>query len=210
MRRAPFIAPVVFFAMGCSSAPAPVVEPAPSTQSVSVCTYPDGPYGVHEGQTIPPTFQWDGLAPGGAAQQYTTADFYDCDGTKGINALVFDSSGQWCVACQQEALQLENVIAQNWGAAGVNVITLMIEDNNQKPTTDINVAQAWMTDYHLKNVPVALDPAFHFAVYVNGSLGLPYNVLVDPRTMKVVRSPYEPGTGGHDPDMDALLAANRP
>ena len=208
MRR--LFAFVALAATGCSSSPAPVVEPAPSAQSVTACVYPDGPYGIHVGDTIPPTFTWSGLGPGGAAQQYASTDFYDCDGTKGINAIVFDSSATWCGACQEEATQLEGIIANNWGPNGVAVITLMVQDANQNPTTDINVAQAWMTDYHLKNVPVALDPKFNFAVYVNGTLGLPYNVLVDPRTMKVVKSPYEPGTGGHDPDMDALLAANQP
>jgi len=208
MRRLlPFVA---LMATGCSSSPAPVIEPTPATQTVTVCTYPDGPYGIHEGQTIPPTFTWNGLAPGGTPQSYASTDFYDCDGSKGINAIVFDSSGQWCGACQQEAMELEGIIANNWGPNGVAVITLMVEDLNYKPTTDINVAQQWMTDYHLKNVPVALDPKFNFAVYVNGQLGLPYNVLVDPRTMKVVKSPYVVGTAGHDADMDALIYANTP
>jgi hypothetical protein len=197
-------------AIGCSSSPAPVIEPAPPAQGVSAAAYPDGPYGIHVGDTIPPTFTWEGLGPGGTPQQYSSTDFYDSDGSKGINAIVFDSSATWCGACQQEAMELEGIIANNWGPNGVAVITLMVQDANQNPTTNIAVAQAWMTDYHLKNVPVALDPKFNFAIYVNGSLGLPYNVLVDPRTMKVIKSPYEPGTGGHDPDIDALVYQNSP
>ena len=211
MRRVLALGPfVVVVAMGCSSSPGPVVEPAPTAQSVTACTYPDGPYGIHVGDTVPPTFTWSALGPGGTPQQYASTDFYDCDGTKGINAIVFDSSATWCVACQEEAMQLEGIIANNWGPNGVAVITLMVEDGNSVPPKDISVAQAWMDDYHLKNVPVAIDPTFDFAIYVNGSLGLPYNVLVDPRTMKVVKSPYEPGTGGHDPDIDALVSANQP
>jgi hypothetical protein len=210
MRRLLAIAALAPITLGCSSSPAPVVEPAPPTQAVTVGTYPDGPYGIHVGDTIPPTFTWSGLAPGGTPQQYASTDFFDPDGTKGINAIVFDSSATWCGACQQEASSLEGIIANNWGPNGVAVITLMVEDGNHTPSSDINVAQAWMTDWHLKNVPVALDPKFGFAVYVNGSLGLPYNVLVDPRTMKVIKSPYEPGAGGHDADMDALIYANTP
>jgi hypothetical protein len=196
--------------LGCSSGPATIVEPSPSAQPVNVGTYPDGPYGVHVGQTVSPDFTWNGLGPGGTPQTYTSADFFDVDGSKGINAIVFDSSGQWCGACQQEATELEGIIRSNWGPNGVTVITLMVEDNNYKPTNDIGVAQSWMTDYHLTNVPVALDPAFHFAIYTNGQLGLPYNVLVNPRNMQVVKSPYEMGPGGHDADIDALIAANKP
>ena len=196
-------------AFGCSSDPGPIVEPSPSASPVTEGAYPDGPYGIAEGATVPPTFTWNGLGPGGTPQTYTPADFFDVDGSKGINAIVFDSSGQWCAACQQEALELEGIIANNWGPSGVAVLTLMIEDNNYKPTTDIGVADSWMTMYHLKNVPVALDPAFHFAIYTGGSVGLPYNVLVNPRNMQVVKSPYFPGPGGHDADIDALLAANQ-
>ena len=107
-------------------------------------------------------------------------------------------------------MELEGIIKNNWGPNGVTILTLMVEDNNYKPTNDIGVAQSWMTDYHLTNVPVALDPAFHFAIYTNGSLGLPYNVLVNPRNMQVVKSPYIMGQGGHDPDIDALIAENKP
>jgi hypothetical protein len=196
-------------ALGCSSSPSPVVEPAPSAKAVTTCTYPAGPYGIAEGATVPPTFTWSGLGAGGTPQSYTSGDFFDCDGSKGINAIVFDSSGEWCGACQQEAMQLESIIKTNWGPNGVSVITLMIQDNNQMPTTDIGVADWWMKQFHLSDVPVALNPTFDFAIYTSGSLGLPYNVLVNPRNMQVIKSPYFPGTGGHDADIDALLAANQ-
>jgi thiol-disulfide isomerase/thioredoxin len=202
----PFIAVAVF---GCSSGANPVVETAPSAKAVTAAPYPAGPYGIGVGATVPPTFTWNGLGPGGTAQSYASTDFFDSDGSKGINAIVFDSSGEWCGACQQEATELEGIIQSNWGPNGVAVITLMIQDNNQQPTTDIGVATWWMTQFHLSDVPVALDPMFDFAIYTDGTLGLPYNVLVNPRNMQVVKSPYTPGPGGHDADMDALIAANQ-
>jgi hypothetical protein len=57
------------------------------------CDYPDGPYGVGEGQIVPPTLTWQGFAPG-ASSPTTIAitDFFDCDGSRGINALYFDTS----------------------------------------------------------------------------------------------------------------------
>jgi thiol-disulfide isomerase/thioredoxin len=202
-------------AFGCSSTDTSstgstaLAEPAPKAQAVTVCTYPDGPYGKEVGKTIPPTLTWSGLGPGGQPTTYKSTDFFDCDGTKGINAIVFDSSATWCGACQAEASELEGIIKSNWGANGVAVITLMVEDANHKPPSDVSVAQDWMKQFHLNNVPVAINPTFDFAVYTNGSLGLPYNVLVNPRNMQVIKSPYNPGAGGHDGAMDALLAANQ-
>ncbi len=200
--------------VGCSAADTSTKtsvrgEPAPAATPVTVCTYPDGPYGFSVGKVIPATLKWDGLGAGGSPVTYTSSDFLDCDGSKGINAVLFDTSAQWCGACQQEASQLESIIRTNWGANGVAVITLMIEDNNGKRTSDVAVAQQWMKAFHLTNVPVVMDPQFEFASYVNGTIGLPYNVLVNPRDMKVLKVAYNVGPGGHEPAIDGLIAANK-
>ncbi len=57
------------------------------------CEYPAGPYGVGMNQTVPPTLTWQGFAPGAAtASTIRMSDFHDCDGTRGIHALYFDTS----------------------------------------------------------------------------------------------------------------------
>jgi hypothetical protein len=57
------------------------------------CVYPAGPYGVAEGQVVPPTLSWQGYAPGSAtATTVSVQDFFDCDGSKGINAVMVDTS----------------------------------------------------------------------------------------------------------------------
>ena len=59
----------VIATLGCSSPNTPgtgsagVVEPAPAAKAVSVCTYPEAPYGKAVGQTIPPTLTWSGYMP---------------------------------------------------------------------------------------------------------------------------------------------------
>lgn len=197
---------------GCSSAdttPKTVVEPAPSPKAVTVCEYPAGPYGYRVGDVVPADLTWSGLGAGGTPVTYHSADLLDCDGTKGINAIVFDSSAEWCPACQQEARELEGIIRTNWGPNGVQVVTLMMEDNAHNPTTDVNVASKWMKNYGLQNVPVLMDPDFKFASATSGTIGLPYNVLVNPRDMKIVKVAYHPGPGGNDTAMNALVAANK-
>jgi hypothetical protein len=198
---------------GCSagdtSAPKVVTEPSPASKTVTTCDYPAGPYGFSVGKTLPSDLVWSGLGAGGAPVTYHSSDFLDCDGSKGINAIVFDSSAEWCTACQQEARELEGIISTNWGPNGVALITLMVEDNAHNPTTDVNVASKWMKNFGLSNVPVVFDPDFGFASETHGTIGLPYNVLVNPRDMKVLKVQYNPGPGGHESTIDALIAANK-
>lgn len=57
------------------------------------CVYPAGPYGVGPGQTVPPNLSWNGFAPGSsAATTFTAEDLFDCDGSRGIHAVVVDTS----------------------------------------------------------------------------------------------------------------------
>lgn len=63
-------------------------EPGPTE-----CEYPAGPYGVAQGQIVPPNLTWQGFAPGSsAAQTISILDFFDCDGSRGIHAVLFDTS----------------------------------------------------------------------------------------------------------------------
>jgi|RhiMetdeSRZDD1v2_1073273.scaffolds.fasta_scaffold1367617_2 hypothetical protein len=64
-----------------------------STSSGTPCTYPAGPYGVAQGQVVPPTLTWQGYAPGSnTVTTISIQDFFDCDGSKGINAVMVDTS----------------------------------------------------------------------------------------------------------------------
>jgi hypothetical protein len=163
-----------------------------ASDASSSCVYPaaptgpDGGYGVEVGSVLPPTLQWQVYAPGATTPTVLKAtDLYDCDGSKGINAIVFDSSGQWCIACQYEAGNIQNWLsstgpnAGNWTALGVTFITLVIQTNSYEPAS-IVTADQWRTQFNLTDIYVGADPGVSFPT---GSL--PHNLLVDPRTMKV-------------------------
>lgn len=63
-------------------------EPGPTE-----CEYPAGPYGVAQGQVVPPNLTWQGFAPGSStAETISIVDFFDCDGSRGIHAVLFDTS----------------------------------------------------------------------------------------------------------------------
>ena len=56
------------------------------------CEYPAGPYGVAQGDIVPPTLTWQALAPGqDSPSTLTMADLHDCDGTHGIDAIEVDT-----------------------------------------------------------------------------------------------------------------------
>jgi hypothetical protein len=64
-----------------------------SSSSGSNCMYPSGPYGVKEGDTVPSTLTWQGYRPGDSSPStISIEEFFDCDGTKGINALMVETS----------------------------------------------------------------------------------------------------------------------
>ena len=112
-------------------------------------------------------------------------DLYDPDGSKGINAIVFDSSAQWCIACQYEAGNIQQWLSAtgpnsgNWKALGVQLVTLIIQTNAYEPAS-IETAEQWRTLFNLSDIYVGADPNVSFA-----TPSLPHNLVVDPRTMKV-------------------------
>jgi hypothetical protein len=152
----------------------------------SGCVYPAGPYGVTVGKTLDPSLQWQGYVPGATtASTVKITDFYDCDGSRGINALVVDSSGQWCVACQGIAKEIPTWMSSkgdNYTKLGVKILSLIIQNNDYEPAT-VTTAQQWMTLYSLTSIYVVADPVDTFP-----TAELPYQLLVDPRTMKVVHN----------------------
>jgi hypothetical protein len=183
--------------------------------------YPAGPYGITVGSTIDPSLTWQGYLVG--ATSPTTikiTDYYDPDGSKGINALVLDTSAQWCIACQGEAAQIPGWVsstapnAGNWNGLGVRVLTLVVQTNANEPAS-IQTALQWRTQYSLASVlDVVADPNASFTTNV-----FPLNLLVDPRTMKITvdldNDQYNTTVAGHptlqapDPAIASLATKNQ-
>lgn len=170
------------------------------------CPYPPGPYGIVQGKTLSPTFSWNGYVKGSnTVATLTPADIFDCDGKKGINAILIDESATWCGPCNQEAADLPMAM-QTWSAQGVTIVTLMVENLQHKPA-DTSTALAWVKQYNLSPLAnVMADPDFSFASAP--SVGLPMNILVDPRTMRIVN--VIQGYGGMDPAVSKLALKNKP
>ena len=219
MRRSIFVCALGI--MGCTSSSTPSPDSGtgmmmmtgddsgtmePEDTGPPPCVYPSGPYGYVQGSTVSPGITWQGYPPGSSElATLSTKDLYDCDGRFGINAILFDEAALWCGPCQQEATDLPGFLSTGgWGADGVNVVSLVVQDLAQKPATTAN-AMTWRTQFKLQGIWVAADPAWIFSH--EGTNGLPMNVLVDPRTMKITK--ILEGYGGQDPAVDALAKKNK-
>lgn len=161
---------------GATTTPTPHVE----------CTYPTTGFSPMPGGVMP-NHSWQGFVDDSTEPtEVKLSDFYDCDGYKGIHALLVDVSATWCGSCQVEAQTLTSKMNNKWSAMGIRVLTLMIEDAQNNPAT-IDTALQWKEQYHLVSTTVAADPDFFFVQLAQGgSVGLPFLIVIDPRTMQLV------------------------
>jgi hypothetical protein len=184
---------------------------APEAAAEAGPAYPAGPYGVAVGSVLDPSVTWQGYLPGATAPStIKMSDLFDADGSKGINAIVFDNAGQWCVACQYVAAYIPGWLSAsggNWSALGVAFVTLVIQTNNYEPAT-VATAKQWRDMFNLASDSyVAADPLITFA-----TASLPHTLLVNPRTMKVTvnldnDSAY--GTTAADPTVTQMAMTNK-
>ncbi len=156
------------------------------------CAYPEGPYGVEKGDVVPPDLEWQGYRPGDSEPStISIREMYDCDGNKGINALLVSTSKILCGACVQEAEEVEEHAETIYGPKGIEMIILLGKGAKSEPAT-VDSAALWKSEYNLESAYVAADPDWSFAPSL--PTPTPLNTVVDPRTMKVVhiRMGYSP------------------
>jgi hypothetical protein len=182
----------LLLAWGCSSThdfggtDAAVASETSTTNNACAQGYPAGPYGTGVGDVVDPGFTWQGyLAGSSAIATLTPNDLFDCDGTKGINALVFDVSAAWCAACQSQASNMGSLSTED-DTLGIHVVTLIVQDASQAPATTAT-AEQWKSQYSLDDVTVCADPGFSFAPANPSQVQLPVTVIVDPRSMKIMK-----------------------
>lgn len=181
-----------------------------SGMMMTQCKYPTTGLGFRVGDVVPPKHTWQGFGDNTKATDKPTTvsldDYYDCDGSKGINAVLVDTSALWCGACQQAASTLTAEIKASWAALGIRVITLMVDDAQPGMPATIKTVQGWKAMFNLSNSTVVADPGFTFAPPGVMSVGLPVEDILDPRTMKLVDS--QEGFSGDYSTLIALAKKN--
>ena len=154
-----------------------------STPVVTDCEYPAGPTGIDVGDVVSGNLAWQGYAEGAAQSgSVSIQDYLDCDGSKGIHALLIVNSATWCGVCQDEAAEMPSQAA-SFDSKGIRVITLMVQNQSGAPAS-LATATSWRDYFGLDAFATCADPNFTFGG--SGSVGLPLQILVNPRTMKIV------------------------
>jgi hypothetical protein len=197
---------------GASSDPTSSPDPDPSASAPPAASgdYPKGPYGMGVGHVFP-----DVTLQGyvGAAGSWTTIhlkDYYDPTGSRGVRGLYMTVSAPWCPACVAEGRSLPDRYTSEYKAKGARFLTVVVQDESHAPATRSTV-DSWIATFHT-NYDIASDGAITTLptdAQGNGSVALPYNYVIDPRTMKVAAVLSGPFfTGGGIQGLDDLLAKN--
>ncbi len=182
-----------------SGSPTPPSD-APSTPG----SYPAGPYGKALGDVIP-NLSWKGYRNGtGAWTDIALADYYDPTGKKGIRAIKLELAAIWCEVCNTEAGAMRGKYA-GYYARGARFLTALTADTIGVKATQATVDK-WIGKYAC-DYDVSADPAWSFAPKGEGSSSMPYGLLLDPRTMKIVEvyPGYSPAILSH---VDTLISKN--
>lgn len=193
---------------GCSSGPGGTSTTGATPGAVGACTYPSGPYGTQVGAVIDPSLQWQCYVDDSATPTTVAmSDFFDCDGKKGVRAILLEQAATWCGDCVKEVQQVGPLASGAWKDEGVRVVTLMAQDAQEQPAT-LDTALTWRNEFSLTTGVACADPAWTTRRWgvpsAGGDNGFPTNVIVDPRTMRIfaIQPGDLPGT------VDNLARAN--
>ncbi|RLB62184.1 MAG: hypothetical protein DRI90_09635 [Deltaproteobacteria bacterium] len=150
----------------------------------SACSWPSGVnFGIDEGKTLGPGFEWEGYAEGcPTPSTISIADFYDCDGSRGINAIYLSSSRFNCSGCAQESSEMQAKIDGSWGALGIKVIFAIIQSDDDGPPT-IDDVLTYKSQYGLDDATLIADPSMSFLI--GATITTPHITIVNPRNMEV-------------------------
>ena len=155
------------------------------------CAWPTQNPGVGMGQHVPSNLAWQGLGPGeDQEREIRIQEFFDCDGSLGIHAVLIVTSQYGCSRCTSQGSGL-NQLLTNWRQEGLNikVLTLKIEDSNGSKPASMEGVIHWRDNYDLDTSYVGYDNGYAMIPRTGGGsirFGTPLNSVIDPRTMEVI------------------------
>jgi hypothetical protein len=120
-----------------------------------------------------------------AAHRETLAfsDYYDPAGTKGVSLLLINTSAIWCMACVDEHRTLPEHQSE-LGPQGLVILSTLFQDAKREPAT-LEDVERWIDNFDT-NFPMVADPDIQLERYASSDLA-PLNMVVDPRSMKILR-----------------------
>ena len=199
-RSSGFVAALALGAAACGTNRPDIPDYLLQDDSGSTAGYPSGPYAKDIKSDIGRPianiqFQKGWLDP--MADGYdlaklvpvALADFYDPDGSKGIELILLNTAAGWCGACKNEHAGTGKSPCLGEHAAslaprGFVALSALFEDGNFNPAQDKHLV-AWAKTYQT-NFPFVLDPENQLGGTFGVDQTAPLNLVVDAKTMKVL------------------------
>jgi hypothetical protein len=184
------LAVLALLALGCgSNAPEIPKELLGAAPGCAAAGYPESGFGTESGDVVENACFTGYRAPErvtpDAEHRETIAfsDYYDPAGTKGYNLLLINTSAIWCGACVVEHGTLPDH-ARELGPQGLVIVSTLFQDAHGDEAT-LEDVERWIDNFGT-NFPMVADPDLQLQDYSPPSLA-PLNMLVDPRSMKILR-----------------------
>lgn len=182
-----FFASMMLVHCGANDPAPPRSHPTPVDDAGSEAGYPEGPYGVSNGQVIA-NLSWEGwrepkqsgFEPS-AFERISLGDFFDPDGEKGFRAIFVNASARWCSICKMEQRHIREK-RDVWGPRGVVFLETLFENTGSGPATPSDLV-AWGNTYQIDWILV-LDPTNKLSSFFDRSAS-PMNMIIDARTMVI-------------------------
>jgi len=197
-------------ALACGSNPPEVPdELLGATSGCTAPSYPSEGIGKEPGDVVPNTCFVGYRAPDRvtprpeARETVAFSDYYDPTGSKGVGLLLINTAAIWCGACVSEHETLPEHY-QKLAPKGLAIISGLFEDASRNPAS-IQDVERWIARFDT-NFPMVADSELYLADYASTDLA-PLNMLVDPRTMKIVRKYLGDQGSVMWPDIEATLDA---
>jgi hypothetical protein len=111
------------------------------------------------------------------------SDYYDPAGTKGVTLLLINTAAVWCGACVSEHGTLPQHQAE-LGPQGLVILGTLFENAGRDPASLADLDR-WVANFH-SNFPMVADPHLYLEDYASAD-SAPLNMLVDPRSMQILR-----------------------
>ncbi len=111
------------------------------------------------------------------------SDYYDPTGSKGVSLILLNTAAIWCSACVSEHRTLPR-FQEELGPEGLVILSTLFQDAERDPASMADV-ERWIATFRT-NFPMVADPELQMGAYASPD-SAPLNMLVDPRSMQIVR-----------------------
>ena len=190
---------------------APELDTAPAALE-----YPPGPYGLQL-RNVFPNLKLNGYRGGvGEWVEITMLDYYDPDGTRGVTGIQLDVEAPWCGPSNTLGDWLPKWWSTGYESRGARFISTIYDSTTSRsggdgwePTTQATIDQ-WIKKHHT-NFDILADWT-KTSLPTTGSVGIPHQYTIDPRTMKIVKiaDGIDPGNQPCTTDADCCKVADSP